>query len=50
MTGVQTCALPIYDISCMPLVTHGLLERGHSAGIVEGILGTNNIRLFEKSI
>jgi len=48
--GASYFAAGLDDISCMPLVTHGLLERGHSVGIVEGILGTNNIRLFEKSI
>ena len=48
--GASYFAAGLDDISCMPLVTNGLLERGHSAGIIEGILGTNNIRLFEKSI
>jgi len=48
--GASYFAAGLDDISCMPLVTNGLFERGHGAGIIEGILGANNIHLFEKSI
>ena len=48
--GASYFAAGLDDISCMPLVTNGLLERGHSPRVIESILGANNLRLFEKSI
>ena len=38
------------DISFMPLVTQGLLDHGHSAEVVQGILGANDIRLLRKTL
>ena len=40
----------LHDISTMPLVTYALLERGHSALVVEGILGANDVRLLRETL
>lgn len=43
--GVTPTDLP--DIATLPRVTEGLLRRGHSPQVVEGVLGANLARVFD---
>ena len=48
--GASHFPVGLDDISYMPLVTGALLERGHSAEVVEGILGANDVRLLGETL
>lgn len=45
--GIPTTPEGLEDVSALPRVTDGLLERGHSSEVVEQILGGNLLRLFD---
>ncbi|MFW6174772.1 MAG: dipeptidase [Chloroflexota bacterium] len=48
--GVRSLPQGLEDVSKLPAVTRGLLERGHCEETVRGILGGNNLRLFRQSL
>jgi membrane dipeptidase len=46
--GVSSVPIGMDDISRLPNLTHGLLERGHDEYAVTKMLGANNLRLFKQ--
>ena len=46
--GVSSVPIGMDDISRLPNLTHGLLERGHDENTVTKMLGANNLRLFKQ--
>lgn len=45
--GVVSMPRGMEDVSKLPALTRGLLERGHSADVVRGVLGENVLRVME---
>lgn len=45
--GIGVTPLDLPDVAALPRVTEGLLRRGHSPAVVEGVLGANLARVFE---
>jgi membrane dipeptidase len=48
--GVSSVPVGMADISRLPNLTDGLLERGHDGTTVTKILGANNLRLFKQTL
>ena len=48
--GVSQLPRDMDDISRLPAVTAALLEAGHSEAHVRGVLGLNDLRLFEQAL
>ena len=48
--GVSSVPVGLEDISRLPNLTRGLLNRGHDETAVKKILGSNNLRLFKKTL
>ncbi|MBT4125709.1 MAG: membrane dipeptidase [Chloroflexi bacterium] len=48
--GASHFPIGLDDISKMPLVTEALLQRGHSHDVIAGVLGANDLKLFEKTL
>ncbi len=48
--GVSSVPIGMDDISRLPNLTHGLLERGHNENTVTKMLGANNLRLFKQTL
>ncbi|MFZ5597505.1 MAG: dipeptidase [Bacillota bacterium] len=46
--GIEAVVPDLYDVTCLPLVTEGLLKRGFSSGEVEKILGGNFLRVMKQ--
>lgn len=44
--GVSVLPTQLEDVSCYPLITQGLIDRGYSDDEIEGILGGNLMRVF----
>ncbi|MDI6870843.1 MAG: dipeptidase [Bacillota bacterium] len=44
--GIDTVPRGLEDVSRLPALTRGLLERGHSEEAIRGILGENLLRIF----
>jgi membrane dipeptidase len=44
--GVSVLPKQLEDVSCYPLITQGLLDRGYSECQIQGILGGNLMRVF----
>ena len=47
--GVPSMPVGMEEISQLPSLTEGLLERGHSPAIVRGVLGENVLRVLESA-
>ena len=47
--GVPSMPVGMEEISQLPSLTEGLLERGHSPAIVRGVLGENVLRVLERA-
>ena len=45
--GVNSLPREMDDVTCFPLITKGLMERGYSKNDIRKILGGNFLRLFE---
>jgi membrane dipeptidase len=45
--GIESAPRPLDDVTAMPLLTKGLLERGYSKKDIRKILGGNFIRVFK---
>jgi membrane dipeptidase len=45
--GIESAPRPLDDVTAMPLITKGLLERGYSKKDIRRILGRNFIRVFK---
>jgi membrane dipeptidase len=45
--GIESAPRPLDDVTAMPLITKGLLERGYSKKDIRGILGGNFIRVLK---
>jgi membrane dipeptidase len=45
--GIPTGPDGIEDVTDLPCVTMGLLDRGHTEATVEKVLGANLLRLFD---
>ena len=48
--GVSSVPVGMDDISSLPYLTDGLLDRGHDKNTVTKMLGTNNLRLFKRTL
>ena len=48
--GVSSVPIGMDDISRLPNLTDGLLERGHDENTVTKMLGANNLRLFKQTL
>jgi membrane dipeptidase len=48
--GVSQLPQGVEDVSRLPAVTDALLDAGHSESTVRGILGENDLRLFEQTL
>lgn len=48
--GIPTTPEGLEDVSCLPRLTAGLLERGHSPETVRGFLGANLLRIFDEDL
>ncbi|MCH7642956.1 MAG: dipeptidase [Chloroflexi bacterium] len=48
--GVSSVPVGMDDISRLPVLTAGLLERGHDEKTVQKVLGANNLRLFKEAL
>jgi membrane dipeptidase len=48
--GISSTPTGMDDISRLPRLTQGLLERGHSEDTVRKVLGLNNLRLFREAL
>jgi membrane dipeptidase len=44
--GVSVLPVQLEDVSCYPLITQGLLDRGYTECQIQGILGGNLMRVF----
>ena len=47
--GIPTTPEGLEDVSCLPRLTAGLLERGHEPETVRGFLGGNLLRIFDEA-
>jgi membrane dipeptidase len=47
--GVPSMPVGMEEISQLPSLTEGLLERGHSPATVRGVLGENVLRVLERA-
>jgi len=45
--GITSAPLGLDDVSCFPLITKALMERGYSNGAIKKILGANFLRVFK---
>jgi membrane dipeptidase len=45
--GIESAPRPLDDVTAMPLITKGLVERGYSKKDIRRILGGNFIRVFK---
>ncbi|MCA9050711.1 MAG: dipeptidase, partial [Planctomycetaceae bacterium] len=43
--GISRVPIQLEDVSCYPLITQGLLDRGYSETVIHGILGGNVMRV-----
>jgi len=48
--GVSSVPVGMDDISRLPYLTDGLLDRGHDKNTVIKMLGANNLRLFKQTL
>ncbi|MDA1258405.1 MAG: dipeptidase [Chloroflexi bacterium] len=48
--GVSSVPIGMDDISRLPNLTRGLLERGHNETTVQNVLGANDLRLFKRAL
>ncbi len=46
--GIASTPTDLPDVAALPRLTEGLLRRGHSESVVEGVLGANLLRVFEQ--
>jgi membrane dipeptidase len=46
--GVSKLPTQLDDVSCYPMITQGLIDRGYSDTEIQGILGGNLMRVFRK--
>jgi membrane dipeptidase len=45
--GIESAPRPLDDVTAMPLLTKGLVQRGYSKKDIRKILGGNFIRVFK---